>query len=524
MKRKTKNRYLIFSMIAVMIFMSVPNIVSEAGMSEIVIDSTSFEETLDSQLWNDKDGDISVEDGVIVIPNDSTGDTGLISKKVAKVTDKTDKLLNAETTFWFTQLPQGEKMAFALGLQSVSSEMEEAGNVEIIFTNNDALKVSVVAYDSAGEATVIKDETSCGSLKSKVNVACDITADKMLTVTVNGKQLCESELPVSGEGRVGFVQSGNCGVRIEDVKIVSYKYDNPTNVDIEEDFEEGTLNTSTMVSKTVIREINYVDTNIGIVEQEDGNHVFEAKHATPFYIGARYQYSNFELTFDVPYIQKAEILDSNNEVISPATTRFAISFGGESMDSANYHYDNAADLLIFSKDSSILSYHTGNRASAVQAGYPFFDKDVDKAFSVRLSVIDSVIKVGLKWIDEENYTDVLTYQISQETPLGYVHIWSLDMGAVWAIDNFKLVNKDVDPQLEEVEFESDLMQIPDDYDYQPAERIYKPEEKDFNAYLMIPICAAVCIVGFGIAWITNKRSKKSKGGVRHAQEDMEKSS
>lgn len=513
MKLRKNSRYFITMVLAVVVLASVPHMPSNAGASELVIDNQSFAETLDNQLWNDVDGDIAVEGGMIVFPTDSTSNTALITKKVAQSSGKHENIVKAESSIQFTQLPQGEKFAFALGLQSVSSMMAEPENIEIIFTNNGGLKVSVVVYDEDGNSKTFCGETSCGSLKNSVRIRAEISAESLLTVSVNGKQLCKDTLPVSGTGRVGFIQSGNCGVKVQDVEIVSYKYDNPTNVNIDEDFEEGTLNTNTLVSKTVVRETNYVDTNIGIVKMEDGNSVFEAKNATPFYIGALYQYSNFELTFDVPYIQKEEVLNDNREIISPATTRFAISFGGEAKDSANYHYVNAADLLIFSKDSSISSLYTGNKASAVDVGYDFFSKDIDRGFSVKLSVVDSVITVGMKWIDEESYTDVLSYQISKENPLGYVHVWSLDMGATWAIDNLKILNKDINPQLTEVDFESDLMKIPEDYDYKPEARVYQEDSKDNSIYLLIPGSALVCIVGITITWIFTKKSNKKKGGA-----------
>ena len=515
MKLRKNSRRFIVMLLTIVALASVPNMPSNAGASEIVIDSTSFAETLDNQLWNDVDGDISVEGGVIVFPANSTSNTGLITKKVAQSSKKHEYVVKAESTLQFTQLPQGEKFAFALGVQSVSSTMGEPENVEITFTNNGGLQVSVVVYDEDGNEKEIRAKTSCGSLKTSVNIKAAITSEGILTVSVNGKQICNDVIPVSGAGRVGFLQSGNCGVKVQDVEIVSYKYDNPTNINIDEDFEEGTLNTNALISRNVNRETSYVDTNIGIVKMKDGNSVFEAKNASAFYIGALYQYSNFELTFDVPYIQKEEIYNDNHEVVSPATTRFAISFGGEAKDSDTYHYNTAKDLVIFNNDSSIVSLYTGNKTSAVKAGYDFFSKDIDRGFSVKLSVIDSVVTVSPKWIDEETFTDVMSYQISKENPLGYVHVWSLDTGATWAIDNLKILNKDIDPQLTEVDFESNLMEIPEDYDYQPAKRVYKPESQEKRIYWLIPGSVLVCVAGITITWIFTKKSNKKKGGANH---------
>ena len=185
-------------------------------------------------------------------------------------------------------------------------------------------------------------------------------------------------------------------------------------------------------------------------------------------------------------------------------------------------YTNATDLIIFQGSSSVTSYNTKKSASAAEAGYPYFSSDCDKGFSVKISVIDSIITVGMKWIDEETFTDVFTYQVTEETPLGYVHIWTTASVANLAIDNLKIENKDIDPVLTEVEFKDGKIDKPEDFAYKPMERIYKEADKDtFNWYLIIIPVAAVCAIAIGATAITKVvKKKKKEGGMVHEKEQI----
>ena len=494
----------------------------EAGSSAIVVDESSYQTELSSALWNNPDSDVVVDNGTLIFPNESTDLTRLITKTTAKQNEKNKNLVNANATIQFTSLPTDQTFVLALGLASVEAMMEEPGNIEIGFTNNGGIKASVTVYDMDGEAEELVENVACGAVGSAMSVEAVITSEKVLAVIVNGKEICNEEISVSGEGRVGFLQTGSCGAKVSDVKIMTYRYDNPENINVTEDFESGNFNINAWSSKMINSSYYYVPSGTEIV-QMDGNYVFKFTNTGTTYIGNKYQYSNFELTFDVPYLQRQNECDEEGNIIVPKCDNFAVSFGGEVAEPVNTGgYTNATDLIIFQGSSSVTSYNTKKSASAAEAGYPYFSSDCDKGFSVKISVIDSIITVGMKWIDEETFTDVFTYQVTEETPLGYVHIWTTASVANLAIDNLKIENKDIDPVLTEVEFKDGKIDKPEDFNYQPMERIYKEADKDtFNWYLIIIPVGAVCAIAIVATAITKKiKTKKKEGGMVHEKEQI----
>ena len=509
-RRRIKN--IISLLLVCMLVIGGTNALSvEAGSSNIVIDNTSFEKELDVSLWNNPNSDIEIQNGVLVFPNESADSTSLITRTNARISEYHSELVRAEVTMQFTQLPQNEAFVLAFGLASVEAMMEEAGNVEIHFVNDGGLKVSVTAYDDNGEAVVVAEPVACGSVSSQLKVIAAISTEGVLTLSINGKQICNASLPCSGEGRVGFLQTGSCGAKVSNVRIVCHEYDRPENCDVYEDFEEEALNTNTLTAKMVYASSNYAPSGM-IIEEIDGNRVLRFQNSGPSYVGSMYQYSNFELTFDVVYLQRTTEIDDEGNIIVPKSDNFAVSFGDEAADYTSYGYLTSSDMLIFESGSSVRSMNAGNTAYMTEKGYPYYAADCDKDFSIKVSVIDSVVTVGIKWVEEETFTDIMSYQLSEKTPLGYVHIWTTALTANFAIDNLSIVNKDKDAKTIEVDYKSALITAPADYEYQPMtyEKSDEVKEEDgFNLYLLIPAVAIVCVAALGITAAV----KKKKGGA-----------
>lgn len=511
MKQRMVRKYVLGFLACMLAAGSISVLPAQAGASNIVVDKSSFESTLDTSLWNNPDNDILVENGTLVFPKESTSTTALIVKASAKKNKYQTELASAEATMNLTKVPANQTFALALGLSSLEAEMGEPGNVEIQFTNNGGLKAGIVVYDDGGEAVTLVSPTSCGSA-ANVKVKAAISAEQVLTVSLNGKQIVSKELPVSGEGRIGFLQTGSCEVTISDVRIVTHEYDRPENCNVYEDFEKESLNKNVLTSKMFTAATGY-DPMRTLIDEIDGNRAFRFQNSGATYIGSTYQYSNFELTFDVVYLQREPIMNEEGDVVCPMSGNFCVSFGDEAADYTSWGYLTSTDLLVFDKSSNVNSKNTGVKGSASEKGYPIYDPECDKKFSVRVSMIDSVVTVGVKWIEEEKFTEILRYQVSERTPTGYVHIWTTSAPVNFAIDNLSIVNKDQDPNLIEVEFASAKLVKPDDFDYQPLEYVYAPEtdeeeQKGFNKYLLIPIVAGVCVVALAVTAVVTKKRKK----------------
>lgn len=524
MKRKRVSKSIAFFLSFLMLVGGTKVLPVFAGASNIIVDGKSFEKVLSGADWNNPNEDILVKDGVLVFPKDSSADTSLISKMNAKAYDDFEEVIRAEMTMKITQLPKDETFILAFGLGSLEAVSGQAGNIEIEFTNNGGLKAGIVAYNEDGDKEVVAQSKSCGSVGSVLKVQAVVTVSGSCKLMVNGKTVCAGNIPVSGEGRFGILQTGSCGAEISEMRIVTHEYDRPENPDIFEDFENETMNVNALTAKMIL---NGSGPRTGqYVEEVDGNRVFRFQNVGESYLGTLYQYSNFEMTFDVLNLQRKTEYDDDGNVKAYKSQNFCISFGDESADYNGGSYTQSTDLLIF-QSTSFTSLTTPNNVNAATKGYPFGADTCDKDFTIKFSVVDSVVTASIKWIDETEFTEIIRYQVSEETPTGYVHIWTTGTSSTFDIDNLRIKNLDTKPNLVEVEYKSGLITAPPDFAYEPLEHVYEEESEEaagfvWNDYYMIPCVAVVCILAFGIALVI--KVIKQKGGKRHAQKNMEKSS
>ena len=129
---------------------------------------------------------------------------------------------------------------------------------------------------------------------------------------------------------------------------------------------------------------------------------------------------------------------------------------------------------------------------------------------MRVRMVDSVLTVGMKWLEEEQYETVLEYQLRGGTPTGHIHIWT-PQAATYAIDNLKITNLDEGAKLIETEYKSRKFQVPEDSQPDPLERVYaEVEEKTSSWYLLIPATAIVGAAALGIAALVSRGKKKGK--------------
>lgn len=489
---------------------SVNTLPAQAGLKEVVRDSSTVQDKINESVWHNASSDVTAKGGVIIFPNDSTGDTKLTIKTKVKATEGVAEMASFNGTLQFTSLPEGEKFVIAFGLASIESNLGESGNVEIAFMNEGGLKAGITAYSDNGEAVEVIASKSCGSM-NQADVKATLMADQTLNLSVGGAQLYSGKLPVSGEGRIGFLQSGSCGVRISNVNIKSYDYERPENCNIEEDFESGAFNKNLLTSKLIYRSYFDDEPYLGI-DEIDGNKVFRFKNTPLSYLGTKYKYSNFEMSFDVPYLQRSNDIDDEGNVTNNASTQLIISLGGEAASFNDYGHETAAERLLFREMSAITT--KDGITTSIQDVFPFFDPLHNKGFSIKLHMVDNVLTIYMKWIDETKWTEVLSYGI--QTPNGTIHIWG-QTSCNWAIDNLKIENLDTNPNLIKVDYESSVIEVPADYKYKPAEKVYMPEEapeKEFSPYWVVLGVAGVCVIVLGgTALAVNLKNRKRKGGV-----------
>ena len=506
----------IFVLVAALMCGSLLPMTVKAGESQTIIDDSSYEEKINNNLWNSPEGDVLTEDGKLVFPAESTADTRLISKNAVKRYDVIPTMFEAEYSMKAVAIPEGQEFIFACGLSRIESLSGEDGNVELFFRDQGGIVAGLRVYQDT-EAVELAPAKAIGvSAGGACKVSVSLSTKQQYTVKVNGQTLYAGELPTTGEGRVGFLQTGGCRVEISQVRITMYTYDTPENPYVEEHFDDGTFDCS-KISTQMIFNTTYYPFDVG-VQDYNGESVLMFDNAGLSVLATKYQYSNFELTFDVPYFQRVDETDEEGNVIKPMTGWFAITYGDEAEEQVGHGYSNSADCILFDRYSVLKSLirekETIVRANLANTQYAYFAPDETRGFSVLVRMKDGHIDVGIKWMDEENFSIVSSYDLdTHATPTGYIHIWACET-ANWAMDNLVIRNLDLNANIIETEYKNAKITVPEDYKFQRAEKEYRDTEADKGLalwYLFIP--GSVVVAGGMIAVSILIRRRKTRKEV-----------
>lgn len=512
MRRSKRITYVLLAAVLLSGSVCTP-IISEAGVQKTVIDTSKLE----GGDWSNPEGDVSVSEGTLIFPDDSNEYTRYISKTTTRADKNFDELVAVSCFVKLTKMGKGKSFILAFGLGGIEALPGEAGNVEVLLTNQGSIKAGITAYDEEGNAHVVaKPQASGISLNKAAKLDVSIGTDKKIMVQINGKTVCSGTLPVSGEGRVGFMQTGDCGAEVTEFEMTNYQYARPENPDVFEDFEKGEMDASKLHSKVLDFEMVYPRGQV--IEEYKGNQVMFFKNTATAYLGTMYQYSNFEISFDVPFLNPKTEYGDDGKVKVIGQTRFLISFGGEQYEWNDVGFTSAVDAIVYDK-SGVYSNNNKETIFGELKKNPYLEDG--KPFSVKLSVVDGLVTAGIKWLEDEKYDTVLTYPLQSGSPTGYVHIWTYNSGN-FAIDNLKIKNLDQEPNLIETEYKGSKWPKPEHHVYQPMERVYRDAETGGKSaisswYLLIPAVAVVGGVALGVTALATRGRKKKKEAAEDEQ-------
>lgn len=484
----------------------------EAGEKVTVIDQTTYKE---GTYWYCPGGDVLTDNNTLTFTKDSREYTKFISRFSVKADDYYPEFMTLDASIKFQSIGEGEKFVLAFGLQKLEPSMDDAGNVNVYFTNNNGIKVGVEAYESAGTATTVLEPKACGvSFNKTVRVRVSLSADKTLKCSINGKEVCSATIPLSGEGAIGFLQTGYCAATVTSLKITAYAYERPENTNVSEDFESGTLDLSKLYLSST-GDVGLFTLNKPArltVEEYEGNGVLMFVGTMGYYMTTRYPYSNFEMTFDVPYMPDPKNLKEGETSATAYFESFALCFGIPTMADLDFWHTEAVDAIHFGKYHRVFSTKLKGFDTVMDKYHYYTDF---KPFSVRLSVVDGEVNVGMKWVEEEKFQTIGSYTIPTGSPTGYIRFWVPDGGSV-GIDNVKITNLDESPNLIETEFKSGKATV-EDAAYEPFERVYAPTEtvnEKTEAFPHYWLLAVVAVIGGGMLLVSALIVKRGKSKRR----------
>lgn len=490
---------------------------AEAGKKVTILDSSTLEDT---SYWYCPEKDVVTQDGKLIFTEDSADYTKFISRLSLNANQNSEEFVVVEGQVKFNKIPQGQSFVIALGVKEMEPSLGDAENVEVTFTNHGGIKFSVNAYDADGNQTVVCASKNSGiSVGRNANIRIAITKDSTLKVAINGSSVCSGKLPVSGGGKVAFLQTGGCAAEISNLTIKGYEYDRPENTNVSEDFEKGIDISKIDLANTYEVGGNLMAPGRVVVEEYKGNNVLMMVNAGGYYFTTKYQYSNFEMTFDVPYAQMSRDMlydDGTGYFYS-----FGVLFGVSSDANASWTGTDAVEGVLFERSGKVSSVKTKGFEKVAEA-HPF-GKEF-QPFTVKLSVVDGNVTVGIKWVTEKDYEILGNYVLDGGSPTGYIRFAIPDIGNM-AIDNLKITNLDENPSLIETEYKNGIETF-EDAKYEPFERVYKDEKVKVDAeikpaiswYWLLPVSAVIgaAIIGISFAVAKGKEKRRKEAAVNEA--------
>ena len=472
---------------------------TKAGSSEIILDG----ETLTTSAWTNPEKDVVVEEQTLIFPEESTDYTRFIAKTPMKIEELSSTLVSLSARVKFNELPQGKSFILAFGMTSIEGVAGDAGNIEVTFTGDGGIKAGITVYNEDGTAQVIVAPKSCGvSLNKAADIQVVITTEKKIQLTVNGSTVCSETLPVSGEGRFGFLQTGECAAEISNIELVHYEYARPENTNISEDFEDGAMDISKLTAKMLWTALS---APMGqYVTEYDGSQVLMHVNTGCAYIGTLYQYSNFEMTFDVPYVGVEKEYKEDGTAEKLGFDKLMVTLGGEKADWDTSKWDISAEVIVL-ENGTVYSNSNREANHAILEKNPFAE---GKPFSMQVKMVDSLLTIGMKWLEEDNFQTVLQYKLKGGTPTGHLHIWA-PQTANFAIDNLKITNLDENAKVIETEYISGKIETPEGKAPEKMERIYADKKQEGpNWYLLIPVTAGAGVSALVITALILREKKK----------------
>ena len=498
------------ALLLIAVFVITPVVLAQAGTVEKNV-SMIVDGQLNSTDWFDAEDSTYVENGVLLLPSDPTISTRVISKMIAQKDAVNEVMFEVSAKLQITQLAENDKFIFAMGLDSIEAFSEEAGNIQIEITNNGALQLGVVSYNEEGVPSIVVAPKSIGvKLDKDFALSVVATSDNQIKVSIDGRIVCTAVIEGDLEGRIGFLQTGACGAQIAACEAAFTKYERPENPNVAEDFETEIFNKNWFTTNFIssVRYPAYV-----AVEELDGNNVLMFHNAKLTYFGTKYPYSNFELTFDVPYYLRNMIKDENGYLLAAPTAEFLVSVGDDAVDFNSFGYATSVEAIRFTKDTVHGMNHTPEKFRANYGSKGYFDMTSNEGFSVLVRMVNGYLEVGIKALDGDKY-DILAKTYYEDFRTGYVKIWSVN-DANFAIDNFKITNLDDKGNVIDAGFQGATI-IQDDFDYVPAEPVFRPTEgakaeakTDWTPVLYTAIgCAGLLLVSVIVKAFLTKKAKK----------------
>lgn len=388
----------------------------------------------------------------------------------------------ANATFTLTQLQGDKQFGVMFGIARLDSMPKYEESAWLYFENNEqnnGFVYGLNTYSETGEETVLIEKTALAD-GVDITVSIEQFYDKDLSICVDGGETKNFENITIGH--IGFGQDGayTDSQNFIDVTLTSFEVRNR--------FDVSPENTNLVIDGS-LGEINEEECYVrgSVIFNEDGSFSFyDAGHTTV--LVTRYQYSNFQIDFDIVDMQRTPEFASDGTLLRTASQYFALAFGLDTdtpqniksyQDAVSYKdscwtqftgdvYENPA--VPSSKTRISYGDFSNRKGGYLPENYQLWNPHFDgRTANLRISVIDGIYTFQIKWEDEEEFYTAFMVDLGY-MPVGHIVFsgGSVNQAAMMTnvtIDNFKITNMDREPNLIEVGYKGSALDNPGDYEW-----------------------------------------------------------
>lgn len=451
-------------------------------------------------------GGVHASDSTVLFDQECSSSSKLVGKTKVKDLSKygMSGLLNASLKLKADSFANDGSFSLSFGLPSVSSPSNQEGSTELKFTSSSSSLFLTVTEHATGSDNVLLSTQQVDSLGTASTLSFTCSTSGAISLLYGGHTYLDGSSSItSGAGYVGFFSEGINTISLSELNIYGYSYENPENVDYTEFFDNGAYNSNIFYSSSSLSGVS--PSYLG-VDKDAGRLDFHNTGSAQ--ITTKYTYSNFEMDFDIPTMQREPTYDEQGNLIGLISNWFGIAWGLDDPSQSEastvrntkwIQYEGIPgdfDHSVKNDNPRIILYDNFNPLSVQSMSFNIFDNDVvkDKTVQIKLSIVDGVLKLFNKLADDTSYgAPVLSYDMG-ETPDGYLRIFTWSSGSIdsrgfkyssianFTIDNLHVRNLDSDAAKKTITnpgYTANGVALGSDFDYTTT-----PDPNDLTAALI----------------------------------------
>ncbi len=370
-----------------------------AGVSTVVVcDESGYSQGLTGDVWHTDN-----DDKCVAAAGESISFTAKMANSAATYNVKANNLKAYEVEECFrigavitlTEMPSNARFGFLFGLTSSGHKSLQSGSM-LWFEKG---KWGISKYESRNNTRELFTANADIDFNAPFAVEIVVSNEGVATVTVGSAQ-SQNVQDVSTEGYMGIgcvsglISKSYAKATVRDLHIVTYSYDTPENVECYESFDYGYFNQNaftTMSKAGVLPHSGLTVQNKALTFANTGDAILSTMH----------EYSNVEFAFDIPAVQ-TEAVYEDGVLVKSVSAPISVAFGAKGKDKVS----QSSPLMIrFKSDSASPIVKGDHTVAQLMNGKDVIDEIIlpdkydmyaGKAVSVRVVMVDGVVRVGIK--------------------------------------------------------------------------------------------------------------------------------